>query len=102
MAKNLLENVLARSLQEGFDRGFAQGREQGLAQGLEQGLVQARREGILKALASRRLDPTPALVERLAEVEDPALLDVLFDAALRATTLAEVERVMDGTTDGSQ
>ncbi len=106
MAKNLLENVLARSLQEGFDRGFAQGREQGLAQGLEQGLeqglVQARREGILKALASRRLDPTPALVERLAEVEDPALLDVLFDVALRATTLAEVERVMDGTAGGTQ
>ncbi len=82
MATDLLETVLARSLQQGLDQGMAQG------------MAQARREDILKALRSRGLVPSAEATDRLAQVSDAERLSALFDVALQAGSSDEFERAL--------
>ncbi len=68
-----------------------QGIKQGLEQGLEQGETSAKREVILKVL-NARFDAVPeSVANRITSMQNLSRLNSLFDQALTAQTLDEIE-----------
>jgi hypothetical protein len=93
MATSTLREVLAEAIEQGIEQGL----ERGMAQGIERGKIEGRREDILRIL-TRRFDPNaPAFNESLMRVDDPARLDMLFDAALTAQSLDEFAALLGDT-----
>ena len=65
--------------------------EQGMKQGLEQGETSAKREVILKVL-NARFDAVPeSVANRITSIQNLSRLNSLFDHALTAQTLDEIE-----------
>ena len=84
---------------QGFERGDAQGFERGDAQGfergIEQGAVQANQAALLRLLESR-FNPVPeTVVNRITLTRNLSRLDSLFEKALNAETLEEIDLEID-------
>ena len=65
--------------------------EQGKAQGIEQGEIQAKQAALLKLLESRFDSPSESITKEIALIQSLSRLDSLFDQALTAKTLNEID-----------
>ena len=70
-----------------FERGDAQGFERGR----EDGAAQAKQEALLKLLQSRFNAVPDTINERITVIRDISRLGSLFDKALNAETLEEID-----------
>ena len=83
-----MEQTMAEQLME---RGVEQGRQQGR----EEGAVQANQAALLRLLESR-FNPVPeTVVNRITLTRNLSRLDSLFEKALNAETLDEIDLVID-------
>ena len=89
--KEEVESVAQTMAQLVFERGDAQGFERGDAQGFERGAVQAKQEALLKLLQSRFNTVPDTINERITVIRDISRLGSLFDKALNAETLEEID-----------
>jgi hypothetical protein len=76
--------------QQGRAAGEAKGKAEGIAKGEARGAARTRAEDIVCILKSRGLEPTRAERELIESCDDLAQLDIWFDRALTATTVAAV------------
>ncbi len=65
--------------------------EQGKTQGIEQGEIQAKQAALLKLLESRFDSPSESITKEIALIQNLSRLDSLFDQALTAKTLNEID-----------
>ena len=65
--------------------------EQATAQGVAQGETRAKRAAVLKLLRSRFGDVPEPLVTQINTIQDPAALDTLFDEALEAEAIDNID-----------
>ena len=72
------------------DGWYQQGRAAGEADGIAQGEAKRGAADILRLLKSRGFSPTRAQRELIESCDDLGQLDIWFDRALTATTLAMV------------
>ena len=91
MAQTMAQLVFERGDAQGFERGDAQGFERGDAQGFQRGAVQAKQEALLKLLQSRFNAVPDTINERITVIRDIFRLGSLFDNALNAETLEEID-----------
>lgn len=77
------------------EEGHALGLEQGMEQGMEQGRIESLRSSILTLVQLRHAALPEAFSERLSLVNDEALLNQVFVAAVRSDTLADLEKALD-------
>jgi flagellar biosynthesis/type III secretory pathway protein FliH len=70
--------------------GIEQGREQGIEQGLEQGAANAKAQDILKVMDARGLKLTQEQRAKVTAAAGITQLDLWFDRALTADTVAHV------------
>ncbi len=75
-------------------RGIEQGLEQGIERGIEQGIEQNLRENIAMLLEERFGTVPAALMSRLAQIDDPALLRTLFREAITVASPAAFAEVV--------
>ncbi len=68
-----------------------QGKAQGIEQGIEQGEIQAKQAALLKLLESRFDSPSESITKEIALIQSLSRLDSLFDQALTAKTLNEID-----------
>ncbi len=68
-----------------------QGIEQGIEQGMEQGQVLAKRDALLKLLQRRFEDVPESLVSHITALHHISQLDALFEKALEAETLEDID-----------
>ncbi|MEO1086932.1 MAG: hypothetical protein AAFY88_22075, partial [Acidobacteriota bacterium] len=87
---------------EGLQQGVELGKKQGVELGKKQGVELGKRQGVelarsvfLKILAQRFGEFPVAIVDRVDAIRTPERLETLTDAALTASTLAEVEELLD-------
>jgi hypothetical protein len=73
-----------------YQQGRAEGEADGMAEGIAQGKAEARAADILLILKSRGLSLTRAQRGLIESCDDLGQLDIWFDRALTATTLAMV------------
>ena len=87
-----MEQTMAEQFME---RGDAQGFERGIEQGREEGAVQANQAALLRLLESR-FNPVPVtVVNRITLTRNLSRLDSLFEKALNAETLEEIDSEID-------
>ena len=66
--------------------------QRGIEQGIEQGEIRAKRDAVLKLL-QRQLGQIPQpLANRIHAIDQLSHLDALFERALTATSLEDMER----------
>ena len=65
--------------------------EQGIEQGKAEGIVEGRREAVLQLLQFRFQDIPETLTERIASIESLSDLDTLFEQAMRAQSLDDIQ-----------
>ncbi len=75
----------------GAEALIQQGIEQGIEQGIKQGVVRAKQAAVLKLLWHQFTDVPQSIVNEISEIEDVRLLDILFEQALNATALSDIE-----------
>ena len=68
-----------------------QGMERGIEQGMEQGQVLAKRDAVLKLLRRRFADIPESLVSHITALHHISQLDALFEKALEAETLEDID-----------
>ena len=68
-----------------------QGMERGIEQGMEQGQVLAKRDAVLKLLHRRFGDVPESLVSHITALHHISQLDALFEKALEAETLDDID-----------
>ncbi len=95
MEQTMAEQLFERGIEQGMERGDAQGFERGDAhgfeRGIEQGAVQANQAALLRLLESR-FNPVPeTVVNRITLTRNLSRLDSLFEKALNAETLEEID-----------
>ena len=99
-----LTHLLGQHVQEASDREelelmaqtmaehlIEQGKAQGIEQGIEQGEIQAKQAALLKLLESRFDSPSESITKEIALIQSLSRLDSLFDQALTAKTLNEID-----------
>ena len=95
MEQTMAEQLFERGIEQGMERGDAQGFERGIEQGREEGAVQANQAALLRLLESR-FNPVPeTVVNRIALTRNLSRLDSLFEKALNAETLEEIDLEFD-------
>ena len=86
-----MERGIEQGRAQGMEQGRAQGMEQGRAQGMEQGQVLAKRDAILKLLRRHFGDVPESLVSHITALQHISQLDALFEKALEAETLDDID-----------
>jgi predicted transposase/invertase (TIGR01784 family) len=71
---------------------LAVAKQEGIAEGHKAGIAEGKRDALLRLLMRRGLSPTEDERRRVAACADPATLDRWFDAALTASSVADVLR----------
>ena len=74
-----------------MERGIEQGMERGMERGMEQGQVLAKRDAILKLLQRRFEDVPESLVSHITALHHISQLDALFEKALEAERLDDID-----------
>ena len=69
--------------------------EQGLEQGLELGILQTARRNTIYILENRFTEVPQELVNRINQIADRELLEILFKRALAIASLEEFAEVID-------
>ena len=87
-----MEQTMAEQL---FERGIEQGMERGIEQGREQGAVQANQAALLRLLESRFTPVPETVVNRITLTRNLSRLNSLFEKALNAETLEEIDLEID-------
>ncbi|MCD6184483.1 MAG: hypothetical protein J7K84_01635 [Deltaproteobacteria bacterium] len=72
--------MLAQYIRE---KGMQQGMQQGIQQGIRQGIVQAAREDIIEVLELRFGKISPAIIDRINQINDPSKLKKLLKKAVQ-------------------
>ena len=70
---------------------FQQGKEQGIEQGIEQGETRAKQMALLKLLHHQFQSVPETVATRIHTLRDPAHLDTLFEKALNAENLQDID-----------
>ena len=103
MEQTMAEQLFERGIEQGMERGDAQGFERGIEQGMERGIEQGREQGreqgavqanqaALLRLLESRFNPVPeTVVNRITLTRNLSRLDSLFEKALNAETLEEID-----------
>ena len=91
MAQSMAEVLIERGIEQGMTRGMEQGIEQGMERGIEQGQVLAKRDAVLKLLRRRFGDVPESLVSHITALHHISQLDALFEKALEAERLADID-----------
>jgi predicted transposase YdaD len=72
-------------------KGVEKGIQQGIQQGKQQGLQQGKQEMILRLLRQKFGHVPEVVVQKVQVIDDVDILEQLFDQALMADSLAEIE-----------
>ena len=90
-AQAMAQTMAEYLIQQGEARGEARGKKIGEARGEARGITRAKREALQKLLAVR-FDPIPeSVVQRISSLRSLARLDALFEQALTAETLNDID-----------
>ena len=89
--KTVEEESLERGIEQGFERGREAGRGEGREQGREQGERQAKQDAVLKVLLLRFDSVPESIINRITSIRSLSCLDSLFENALTAQTLDEID-----------
>ncbi len=68
-----------------------QGKAEGIMEGKAEGIVEGKREAVLRFLQFRFQDIPEMLTERIASIESLSDLDTLFEQAMRAQSLDDIQ-----------
>jgi predicted transposase YdaD len=85
----------AKGLTEGEARGKAEGEARGKAEGEARGKAEALRQSLELFIESRFGAIEDTLAERIESIEDPARLEQLLKAALKASDIADIIRIVE-------
>ena len=91
MAEHLVERGKAQGIEQGIERGLEQGIERGKAQGIEQGETRAKQASVLKLLRFRFNSVPESVTSQITRIRSVSRLDSLFENALTAETLDELD-----------
>ena len=80
-----------RVLQQGKAEGIEQGKAEGIAQGKAEGLLEGKRQAVLRLLHSQFQNVPESLLERITALESISALDTLFDQAMTAESLDDLQ-----------
>ena len=87
----MAEYLIQQGEVRGEARGEARGKKIGEARGEARGITRAKREALQKLLAVR-FDPIPeSVVQRISSLRSLTRLDALFEQALTAETLNDID-----------
>ena len=78
-------------LQRGIEQGTKQGMERGMERGIEQGEARAKQMALLKILHHQFQTVPETLTTWIQTLRDPAHLDTLFEQALNAENLEDID-----------
>ena len=93
---NALQSLLEDTVARGIEQGVAQGIEQGVARGIEQGVARGKAEEarrLLRLTIAQRFGAIPAALERRIELADLGTLDRMFERSLNASSIEAIEQV---------
>ena len=65
--------------------------QQGMERGVEQGIAQGKREAVLRLLRRQFPDVPESIVQRITAINSISALDVLFDQAMTAESLDDLQ-----------
>ena len=74
-----------------YERVRQQGKAEGIAQGKAEGLLEGKRQAVLRLLHSQFQNVPESLLERIAALESISALDTLFDQAMTAESLDDLQ-----------
>lgn len=83
------------AFQEAFQKAFQKGYQQGYQEGLQEGFQIARREIVLEVLNDRFNPVPPAVIDRINQISDLAILKQLCKRVISIGSLAEFEEVLE-------
>ena len=90
IAQGIAEDI-EQGIVQGIERGILQGIERSVERGIEHGKIQAKQAAVLKALRLR-FDTVPiSLISEVYAIRSLERLDALFEEALTAKTLDEID-----------
>jgi len=97
---NEYKQRLEMRLAEGKNLGLAEGKNLGLAEGKNLGLAEGKKSGVAESivrLVTRRFGGIPeSLKARLEAIADPKRLQEIFDAAIDASSVSQLEEAIAG------
>lgn len=73
------------------EQGIEQGKAEGTMEGKAEGIVEGKREAVLRFLQFRFQNVPETLTERIASIESLSDLDTLFEQAMRAQSLDDIQ-----------
>lgn len=73
------------------EQGIEQGKAEGIMEGKAEGIVEGKREAVLRFLQFRFQNVPETLTERIASIESLSDLDTLFEQAMRAQSLDDIQ-----------
>ena len=84
-------SVYQHLVETAAEERYQQGIEQGIEQGVEQGIAQGKREAVLRLLRRQFPDVPESIVQRITAINSISALDVLFDQAMTAESLDDLQ-----------
>ena len=91
MAQSMAEVLIEQGIERGIEQGIERGIERGIEQGIEQGETRAKHEAILKLLQFRFQSVPESVATRITAIQSLSRLDTLFEKALTAESLDEID-----------
>ena len=91
MAQSMAEVLIEQGIERGIEQGIERGIERGIEQGIEQGETRAKHEAILKLLQFRFQTVPESVAARITAIQNRSRLDSLFEKALTAESLDEID-----------
>ena len=84
-------SVYQHLVETAAEERYQQGIEQGIERGVEQGIAQGKREAVLRLLRRQFPDVPESIVERITAINSISALDTLFDQAITAKSLDDLQ-----------
>ena len=74
-----------------YERVLQQGKAEGIAQGKAEGLLEGKRQAVLRLLHSHFQNVPESLLQRITAIDSISVLDTLFDQAMTAKSLDDLQ-----------